>query len=170
VLEGPLPPHLLELAADLELPRYYTGTDIHQHPGGVWSDPIAGWVYERGARSTTPLAGARHADLHDRLTELALRGAPGARRILDLGCGFGKSTRPFYERLPEAEIHALDLAAPCLRLAARAPSRRAQRALRQADAAHRLRGRASISSPRRCCCTRCRRRRSSGRWRRRRAC
>jgi cyclopropane fatty-acyl-phospholipid synthase-like methyltransferase len=86
----------------------------------VWSDPISGWVYERGARSTTPLAGARHADLHDRLTELALRGAPGARKILDLGCGFGKSTRPFYERLPEAEIHALDLAAPCLRLAARA--------------------------------------------------
>jgi len=137
LLEGPLPPHLLELAADFELPRYYTGTDIHQHPGGVWSDPIAGFVYERGARSTTPLAGVRHADLHDRLTDLALRGASGARKILDLGCGFGKSTRPFYERLPEAEIHALDLAAPCLKLAARAAADAGARNVRfrQADAA-----------------------------------
>jgi SAM-dependent methyltransferase len=123
LLEGPLPPHLLELAADFELPRYYTGTDIHQHPGGVWSDPIAGFVYERGARSTTPLAGARHADLHDRLTELALRGVPGARKILDLGCGFGKSTRP--------------LRAPCLKLAARTAADAGARNVRfrQADAA-----------------------------------
>ena len=103
----------------------------------MWSDPVAGFVYERGARSTTPLAGVRHADLHDRLTELALRGAPSARKILDLGCGFGKSTQPFYERLPEAEIHALDLAAPCLKLAARAAADAGARNVRfrQADAA-----------------------------------
>ncbi len=136
-LAAPLPPGLLELAADLDLPRYYTGTDIHQHPGGVWSDPVAGFVYERGARSTTPLAGARHADLHDRLTDLALRAAPGARRILDLGCGFGKSTRPFYERAPDAAIEAIDLAAPCLKLAARTAAEADARNVRfrQADAA-----------------------------------
>ena len=135
-LECPLPPGLLELARDLGLPRYYTGTDIHQHPGGVWSDPIAGFVYERGARSTTPLAGARHADLHERLTTLALEAAPGARRILDLGCGFGKSTRPFYERLPEVEVDALDLSAPCLKLAARIAADAGARNVRfrQADA------------------------------------
>jgi ubiquinone/menaquinone biosynthesis C-methylase UbiE len=113
------PPPQLELALSLDLPRYYTGTDIHQHPGGLWSDAIAGFVYERGARSTTPLAEGRHADLHDRLMELAIERSPGAQRILDLGCGFGKSTRPFYERLPQAEITAIDLSAPCLRLAAR---------------------------------------------------
>src|SRR5258706_5174349 len=28
---------LLDLKPNLELPRYYTGIDIHQHPGGVWS-------------------------------------------------------------------------------------------------------------------------------------
>jgi ubiquinone/menaquinone biosynthesis C-methylase UbiE len=135
-LEAPLPPGLLELDPALELPRYYTGTDIHQHPGGVWSDPIAGYVYECGARSTTPLAGARHADLHDRLTALALEVAPDARAILDLGCGFGKSTRPFYRRAPEARIEALDLAAPCLKLAACTAAEEGARNVhfRQADA------------------------------------
>ena len=103
----------------IELPEYYTAVDIHQHPGGVWSDPIAGFVYERGARSTTPLAGTKHKDLHARLTAAALEGRPAPRRILDLACGFGKSTRPFYEALPEAEIEAVDFSAPCLRLAAR---------------------------------------------------
>jgi len=137
VLEAPIPPQLLELGVDFELPRYYIGTDIHQHPGGVWSDPVAGFVYERGARSTTPLAGARHEDLHDRLTELALQAAPGAQRILDLGCGFGKSTRPFYERAPDASVEALDLAAPCLKLAARTAADAGARNVRfrQADAA-----------------------------------
>ena len=108
-----------ELKADFKYPEYYTRIDIHQHPGGVWSDPIAGFVYERGARSTTPLAGARHKDLHDRLTAVALEASPSPAKILDMGCGFGKSTRPFYETLKDAEIEAVDLSAPCLRLAAR---------------------------------------------------
>ncbi len=47
----------LDLDADLELPHYYTRIDIHQHPGGIWSDAIAGFVYESGARTTTPLLG-----------------------------------------------------------------------------------------------------------------
>jgi len=104
---------------DIDLPEYYTAVDIHQHPGGVWGDPIAGFVYERGARSTTPLAATRHKDLHQRLTAAALEGRPAPARVLDMACGFGKSTRPFYEALPEAEIEAIDLSAPCLRLAAR---------------------------------------------------
>jgi ubiquinone/menaquinone biosynthesis C-methylase UbiE len=103
----------------IELPEYYTAVDIHQHPGGVWSDPIAGFVYERGARSTTPLAATRHKDLHERLTAAALEGRPAPARVLDMACGFGKSTKPFYEALPGAEIEAVDLSAPCLRLAAR---------------------------------------------------
>jgi ubiquinone/menaquinone biosynthesis C-methylase UbiE len=107
-----------ELDPSLPLPKYYTSVDIHQHPGGVWSDPLAGLVYERGARSTTPLAGRRHADLHERFTEIAADGG-APRRVLDLGCGFGKSTAPFYRRFRDADVHAVDLAAPCLRLAGR---------------------------------------------------
>ena len=67
-LEASLHAARVELREEMDYPEYYTRIDIHQHPGGVWSDPIAGFVYERGARSTTPLAGKRHRDLHDRLT------------------------------------------------------------------------------------------------------
>jgi SAM-dependent methyltransferase len=121
-----------ELQADLQLPEYYTQVDIHQHPGGVWSDPIAGFVYERGARSTTPLAGQRHLDLHQRLTLAALEKCPAPQRVLDMGCGFGKSTRPFYEALGEGKVEGIDLSAPCLRLAARDADSAAR--FRQVDA------------------------------------
>jgi ubiquinone/menaquinone biosynthesis C-methylase UbiE len=108
-----------EVREGFQYPEYYTRVDIHQHPGGVWSDPIAGFVYERGARSTTPLAGQRHRDLHDRLTSMALERGPAPARVLDMGCGFGKSTRPFYEALGPGMVEAIYLSAPCLRLAAR---------------------------------------------------
>jgi ubiquinone/menaquinone biosynthesis C-methylase UbiE len=110
---------LLQLDPDLQLPRYYTGVDIHQHPGGVWSRDEAGLVYEHGARSTTPLLGQAHADLHTRFTDVVAReGAP--QRVLDMGCGFGKSTQPFYTKFPDAQVEAVDFSAPCLRLAASA--------------------------------------------------
>jgi ubiquinone/menaquinone biosynthesis C-methylase UbiE len=122
---------------EIDFPEYYTAVDIHQHPGGIWSDPIAGFVYERGARSTTPLAGAKHKDLHDRLTAAALEGRPAPARVLDMACGFGKSTRPFYEALPGAEVEAIDFSAPCLKLAAREAQRAGARNVRfrQRDAA-----------------------------------
>jgi len=136
-LEASLAEAEVELREGMEFPEYYTAIDIHQHPGGVWSDPIAGFVYERGARSTTPLAGARHKDLHERLTAAALDGRPAPARILDMACGFGKSTRPFYEALPGAEVEAIDFSAPCLRLAARDAQRAGARNVhfRQRDAA-----------------------------------
>jgi len=113
-----LPPGLLDLDPDFKQPTYYTAVDIHQHPGGVWSDEIAGYVYERGARTTTPTHGARHKDLHDRLADaIEAGGAPD--RLLDMGCGFGKSTEPLYERFRDAEVVGVDLSAPCLKLAAR---------------------------------------------------
>ena len=114
----------LELNPDLDLPAYYTGVDIHQHPGGVWSDDTSGLVYERGARSTTPLLGKVHKDLHDRFTDIAVEhGAPVS--VLDMGCGFGKSTQPFVQRFPDCRIEAIDLSGPCVSLAAHA-ARKAQ--------------------------------------------
>ena len=108
----------VELNPDLELPRYYVNCDIHQHPGGVWSEPVGGMVYERAASTTTPLVGHRHADLHDRFTDVIDRNGPAPTQVLDMGCGFGKSTRPIAERFPAAKVEAIDLAAPCLKLAA----------------------------------------------------
>lgn len=113
-----LAPGMLHLDPGFEIPKYFRVVDIHQHAGGIWSDPIAGHVYESGARSTTPLAGARHADLHERFTaRIAEEGTP--ERVLDMGCGFGKSTGPFYRGFPGSRVEGIDIAAPCLRLAAR---------------------------------------------------
>jgi ubiquinone/menaquinone biosynthesis C-methylase UbiE len=107
---------IVELHPEMKMPLYYEATDIHQHPGGVWSDDTAGLVYEHGARSTTPLLGAAHGDLHYRLTdEIGSTGKP--TRVLDMGCGFGKSTLPFADRFRDAQVVGVDLAAPCLRVA-----------------------------------------------------
>ncbi|MBL8698324.1 MAG: class I SAM-dependent methyltransferase [Alphaproteobacteria bacterium] len=115
-LDAPIPEGLLELDPDFEIPTYFRSVDIHQHPGGIWSDAIAGYVYERGARSTTPLLD-RDKDLHYRFTRLVNERKQG-RRILDMGCGFGKSTRPFWEENRDADVVGVDIAGPCLRLAA----------------------------------------------------
>jgi ubiquinone/menaquinone biosynthesis C-methylase UbiE len=134
-LEAPLPEGLLELDPALDMPRYYTELDVHQHPGGVWSDPIAGAVYEMGARSTTPLL-SKHKDLHRRLVDIILaRATP--KRVLDLGCGFGKTTKPLYETARDAAVIGVDLSAPCLKLAAQDAARAQARNVRflQRDAA-----------------------------------
>jgi ubiquinone/menaquinone biosynthesis C-methylase UbiE len=108
---------ILELRPDLRLPQYYTSVDIHGQPGGVWSDEIAGFVYEHGARTTTPLLGSAHENLHMRFTEL-VADSGNAGSVLDMGCGFGKSTRPFAARFPAARVEGVDLSEPCLRVAA----------------------------------------------------
>jgi ubiquinone/menaquinone biosynthesis C-methylase UbiE len=106
----------LRLNPALPLPDYYTQVDYHQHPGGVWSDDLDAFAYEWGATTTTPTLFDRHADLHYRFAALAgsLVGTP--RRIVDLGCGFGKSTLPFADSFPDAEVFALDLSSPCVAL------------------------------------------------------
>lgn len=128
---------LLELDPAFELPGYYTAVDIHQHPGGVWNEEVAGYVYERGARTTTPLL-SRDADLHHRFTREVLSRAAGARRVVDMGCGFGKSTQPFYAQHRELDVVGVELSAPCLKLAARTAEVEQARNVRfrQADAAH----------------------------------
>lgn len=113
-----LPGGLLELDPAHGPPDYDTALDIHQHPGGVHSDPIAGFVYERGARTTTPLAGPQHRDLHDRLVGFVAENGGAPRRMLDMGCGFGKSTAPFYRAFADSAVVGIDVSPPLLKLAA----------------------------------------------------
>ena len=115
------------------VPTYYPSFDVHQHPGGLMGDSLAGFVYERGARSTTPLD--KHFDLHHRFTR-QVGALTTPRRILDVGCGFGKSTRPFAQQFAQADITATDLSMPCLKLARHLDARENIKPVRylQADA------------------------------------
>ncbi|RMB84710.1 class I SAM-dependent methyltransferase [Streptomyces shenzhenensis] len=106
----------LVLDPGLELPGWYTDYDIHIQPGSFYSDDLSGYVYELGARIVM-LRDNDGYKFHRLFTETALPETPGATRIVDIGCGFGKSTRPLVGRYPGAEVIGIDLAAPGLRLA-----------------------------------------------------
>jgi ubiquinone/menaquinone biosynthesis C-methylase UbiE len=109
-------PAALSLDPSVELPRYYTDWDIHLQPGGVWSRDEAALVYELGAKLVM-LGENDDYRFHRLFVETALP-PRSYRRIVDLGCGFGKSTWPLKKAHPEAEVIGVDLAAPCLRLGA----------------------------------------------------
>lgn len=105
----------LVLDPELQLPDWYTDWDIHVQPGGVWRNDASADVYELGAKLVM-LGGNDDYTFHRAFTATALPDQP-YRRIVDIGCGFGKSTWPLKRRFPEAEVIGLDLAEPCLRLA-----------------------------------------------------
>jgi len=105
----------LELDPALALPDWYTAWDIHVQPGGVWRNAASAQVYELGAQ----LVMLRENDdylFHRAFAETALP-PRDYRCIVDLGCGFGKSTWPLKRAHPQAEVIGVDLAAPCLELA-----------------------------------------------------
>jgi ubiquinone/menaquinone biosynthesis C-methylase UbiE len=107
---------LLELDETLQLPDWYTEWDIHVQPGGVWSSDEAAAVYEAGAKLV--MLGENDDYGFHRLFAATALPQRDYRCIVDLGCGFGKSTWPIKEAFPDAEVIGIDLAAPCLALAA----------------------------------------------------
>lgn len=130
----PAGPGSLELDADLALPAWYTDVDIHIQPGGVWGDDRSAHIYELGARIVM-LRDNDGYKFHRLFADTALPALPSATRVVDVGCGFGKSTRPLCGRYPGAEVIGIDLAAPNLRLArAAASAERLPIRFRQADA------------------------------------
>lgn len=124
----------VEADPDLELPEWYTQWDIHVQPGGIWSSAAAAEVYELGAKLVMQGENDDYR-FHRLFVETAIPDRP-YRRIVDLGCGFGKSTWFLKMRHPSAEVIGIDLAEPCLRLAAlRATAKGLQIRFRQANAA-----------------------------------
>lgn len=105
----------LQLDLDMVLPDYYTDFDIHIQPGGVWSDDTSAFVYEEGAKIVMLRENDEYL-FHRLLVETAVP-ERSYERIVDIGCGFGKSTWPFADAFGEAEVWGLDLSAPCLKLA-----------------------------------------------------
>jgi SAM-dependent methyltransferase len=104
----------LDLAPEVTDPDYYTTTDFHLVPGGIHSRDYDGLVYEWAAGSTT-MMGNERVEVHDGLAGHIATLAP--RRVLDVGCGFGRTVRALVRELPDAEVHGCDLSAPALRLA-----------------------------------------------------
>ena len=100
-----------------DLPGYYEGFDFHRQPGGIWRDDRGALVYYLGAAvihvgSTQPYL------LHERFVDgLDVEDPP--RDVLDLGCGFGKTTFFLAQRFPHATVTGLDPSVPVLRLGRR---------------------------------------------------
>ena len=138
-LQRPGAPHVqgparLELDPALKLPEWYTDWDIHVQPGGIWRTRQAAEVYELGAQLVM-LGENDDYKFHRLFVETAIPGRSYGC-IVDLGCGFGKSTWPLKRTFPGAEVIGIDLSAPCLQLAAeRADASGLAIRFRQADAA-----------------------------------
>ncbi len=108
-------PATLKLNPGLTLPDWYTDWDIHIQPGGIWRNAASAEVYELGAKLVM-LGGNDDYTFHRAFVETAIPNRP-YRRMVDLGCGFGKSTWPLKRSFPDAEVIGIDLAEPCLRKA-----------------------------------------------------
>ncbi|TDT18321.1 methyltransferase family protein [Ilumatobacter fluminis] len=121
------------LDPDLDLPDWYTAVDIHLQPGGVWSTDEAAAVYELGAKLVM-LGDNDDYGFHRLFGTTTLDGL-SPERIVDVGCGFGKSTWALKQQFPDAEVIGVDLAAPLVTAAQRLTSERGLEVeYRQADA------------------------------------
>jgi SAM-dependent methyltransferase len=112
----------LTLDETVEVPRYNTEIEIHVQPGGYHveiadDDIFAGALWDRVYTVGEPGRG-EWGDLPGRGTAAWVREHfPDLKpkRILDMGCTIGQSTVPYVDAFPDAEVHAIDVAAACLR-------------------------------------------------------
>jgi SAM-dependent methyltransferase len=113
----------LNLDPGLEVPRYATALDYHCKPGNYHTelrsdDVYAGAEFDRTFRLFS--MGGLGPDLDDgghSLIAWLKNNYPDFEptRILDMGCTVGHSTGAYSIHYPDAELHAIDHAAPCLR-------------------------------------------------------
>lgn len=113
----------LDLEPELEVPKNVASIDVHLQPGSYHTesgpeDVYAGALYEQGLRVfSMGLFGPDGSGVGEAIAAFIAHRhpdfAPG--RILDLGCTIGQSTRGWVKQYPSAEVHGIDVAAPCLR-------------------------------------------------------
>lgn len=107
----------------IETPRYLAAVDHHCMPGSYHAELAPGDVaaaanYDAGIFVTTGGLLGRYSDGGGRgVVDWVREHLPDFRpqRILDIGCGLGHNVLPLARAFPEAEIWAVDQAAPLLR-------------------------------------------------------
>ena len=115
----------LTLDPALPIPRYIGALEVHLMPGGYVAehgadDVGAGALFDRQMTvNRMGSQGALNDDPGRSLVAWLQSRFPGfrPRRILELGCTVGHSLLPFAAAWPEAELHGIDVSAPCLRYA-----------------------------------------------------
>jgi ubiquinone/menaquinone biosynthesis C-methylase UbiE len=136
-------PGSLSLQPGFAVPRSVSAVDIHLMPGSYSAEYCAddltmGAVYEnRIALSTFGLFGPNLDDIGQSIVRFLRARHPGfcPRKILDLGCTVGHNTGSWKDGFPAADVHGIDVAAPCLRYAlARAQSQRRELHFHQMNA------------------------------------
>ncbi len=116
----------LELDSGIAQPEYQTCVDIHCQPGGYHGEERPGDVtvganYDVGLFATTGGAlGALNDGGGQAVVAWAKANRPGwsPRRILDIGCTIGHNAVPIAQGYPDAQVTAIDTAAPSLRYGA----------------------------------------------------
>lgn len=116
-------PATLALDPALALPATVT-RDVHLMPGSYagGEGAAAGAIYEHGLGVFSfGLMGARLDDIGQSIALWLRHRFPGFQpaAILDLGCSVGHQTLPWAQAWPDARVTGLDVAAPCLRYAAK---------------------------------------------------
>jgi ubiquinone/menaquinone biosynthesis C-methylase UbiE len=115
----------LELNPDIAVPPYQRAVDIHCMPGSYHGeerpgDVSAGANYDCGIFVTTGGGlGALTDGAGQAIARWAKETRPGwsPKRILDIGSTVGHSVVPMAQAFPDAEVIAIDTAAPVLRYA-----------------------------------------------------
>jgi ubiquinone/menaquinone biosynthesis C-methylase UbiE len=122
-LENEAPLGSLELQQGFETPRYASAVDVHLMPGNYdgeydADDLAAGALYDNGlAVFSFGLMGQNLDDIGQSISRFIRAKYPAfdPGRILDLGCTIGHNTGSWKDTYPRAEVHGIDVAAPCLR-------------------------------------------------------
>ena len=96
---------------DVKPPRYYKNVEIHTQPGN-YHHPFGGILYHWMIEPFLV-----HRDEQNGMGWALANGIPEGehKKIVDFGCGIGKSTLPYCDLYPEAEVYGVDYAASQLK-------------------------------------------------------
>lgn len=134
----------LAIERDFAIPRSASALDVHLMPGNYHfeageDDATQGAFYDHGgAVFFMGLLGTDMGDIGRTIAKFVKHRYPDLKveKLLDLGCTIGHNTVPWAQEFPNAQVHAIDVAAPALRYGhARAQALDATVHFRQMDAA-----------------------------------